>query len=254
MSDPVECKPQLSPKTQSKWEALLRHEPAVFFWLRGKWHMRTDRLGITCMLTQSAASALEAMKSQRQMREAPVGYYRCVESPQRPISNDLESPLARLFLLKDADGKNYIDATQLAAGERIRQDFERACLSPRVTTAYQQSVGSGGRHWQMSDNHIEKLSDGAIAARQNFNRALEAVGPELSGMVFHVCCLAGGLEQAEQRLALPRRSGKVVLSLALKILARHYGITPPKHRQAATSHWAMTDFKPQIAPQHERLI
>ena len=168
------------------------------------------------------------------------------------MTNDLESPLARLFLLKDADGKHYIDATQLAAGERIRQDFERACLSPRVTTAYGQSGSSGGRHWQMSDNHIEKLSDGAIAARQNFIRALEAVGPELSGMVFHICCLAGGLEQAELRLALPRRSGKVVLSLALKILARHYGITPPKQPQSSTGHWAVTDFKPQIAPRHGR--
>ncbi len=131
-----------------------------------------------------------------------------------------ESPLLRLFRRKDHMGQRYIDARQLAAGERLRADFERARLSPRVTSAYAESAGSGGRHWQMSDNSIEKISLGALAARDRLERAFAAVGPELSGILYQVCCLAAGFEAAEAILSLPPRSGKAILNLALTRLAR----------------------------------
>ena len=119
-----------------------------------------------------------------------------------PGFNDNENPLLRLFLRKGKDGETYIDADQFAAGELLRRDFERAMLAPRVTMPYQEPATSGGRHWSSSDNHIARLSDSALHARQKVHTALDAVGPELAGILFHVVCLAAGLEHAERRLAL----------------------------------------------------
>lgn len=166
-----------------------------------------------------------------------------------PEFNDSESPLARLFLRKDAVGKTYIDGQQFLAGEKLRSDFERAHLSQRITSTYAESAGSGGRHWQMSDNSIARLSDNAIAARQRLHHAFAAVGPELSGILYQVCCLAGGFEQAERILALPPRSGKAILSLALTRLARHYGLikTHQPRKTDSIAHWATDDYRPAIS-------
>jgi hypothetical protein len=53
---------------------------------------------------------------------------------------------------------------------------------------------------------------------------LEAVGPGLREILEHVCFAGSALEAAERGLGLPRRSGKMVLKLALQRLAAHYGI------------------------------
>lgn len=165
-----------------------------------------------------------------------------------------ESPLSRLFLRKDANGKTYIDGKQFLAGERLRKDYETAHMAQRVTSAYEESSGSGGRHWQMSDNSVSKLSDNAIAARQRLHHAFTAVGKELSGILYQVCCVSSGFENAELVLALPPRSGKAVLALALTRLARHYGIIKignPTPRDSI-SHWARDDYKPMVMPQQHQ--
>lgn len=165
-----------------------------------------------------------------------------------------ESPLARLFLRKDASGKTYIDGKQFLAGEKLRKDYEQAHMAQRVTGAYEESAGSGGRHWQMSDNAVTKMNDNAIAARERLHHAFAAVGPELSGILYQVCCVSSGFEHAELALTLPPRSGKAVLALALTRLARHYGLirtrnTTPKD---SISHWAVDNYRPSIMPQQHQ--
>jgi hypothetical protein len=95
-----------------------------------------------------------------------------------------------------------------------------------------------------------ELSDGAIAARERYMNALDAVGPELAGMLAQVCCLAAGLEQAERVMNLPRRSGKAVLGLALTSLARHYGLLHRRQGSAGLKSWGLDDYRPGI-PQPE---
>jgi hypothetical protein len=164
-----------------------------------------------------------------------------------------ESPLLRLFLGKSTGGKAYIDLNQFKAGEKLRIDFERAHYSQRTTSAYSESSGSGGRHWQQSDNSIERLNDNAIAARQRLQQAFSAVGPELSGILYQVCCVAAGFEHAERILALPARSGKAVLALGLTRLARHYGLIKihQPQKQASITQWALDDYRPAIPPVHQ---
>jgi Domain of unknown function (DUF6456) len=166
---------------------------------------------------------------------------------KNPDFNENESPVLRLFMRKNADGKGYLTLEQFKAADMLRRDFERSQMAPRMVASYREGVSAGSKHWQLSDNHVANLSDRAIAARENFHRALDAVGPELGGVLYQVCCLAAGLEQAERVLALPLRSGKAVLSLGLTRLARHYGLMG-RAETRATGQWALPDFKAQIAP------
>lgn len=154
-----------------------------------------------------------------------------------------ESPLLRLYKSRDPAGRPYIGDEQFAAGERLRRDYERACLERRITASWDQPVASGG----MVRNLAADLSDGAIAARERYHRALEAAGPEFEHILVHVCCLASGLEQAERLLSLPPRAGKAVLALALARLARHYGFVREGQRKPGRiGHWALEGYRPGI--------
>ena len=155
--------------------------------------------------------------------------------------NVAESPLAWLR------SRKLIGAEQFLAGEKLRADYERSRLERRITASWEvptAAPGAGGR--------IAEITDNAIAARQKLQRALDSVGPELSSILVHVCCLASGLEQAERLLELPQRSGKAVLALALTGLARHYGLLKaPTRAQLDIAHWAAADYRPAIATPSE---
>jgi hypothetical protein len=91
------------------------------------------------------------------------------------------------------------------------------------------------------------MSDAAVAARQRFYRALEAVGSELAGLLVDVCCHDLGLAAAERVRGWPLRSAKVVLELALTALARHYGlIAPERPSQSRPRHWGDDDYRPTL--------
>jgi hypothetical protein len=77
---------------------------------------------------------------------------------------------------------------------------------------------------------------------------MDAVGPELSSILMHVCCMAAGLEQAERVLDLPQRSGKAVLGLALTALARHYGLLEGQGRDLnrGVSQWGLEGYRPAV--------
>jgi Domain of unknown function (DUF6456) len=162
---------------------------------------------------------------------------------QSPSYHDGETPLVRLFMRKDAKGQTAINAMQFAAGEKLRIDYERAHLERRITSSWDAPGGS-----RSGANQIADVSDGAIAARQRLHNACVAVGPELTGILYQVCCLTAGLEQAERALEVPSRSGKAILGLALTRLARHYGLIQNPNPIAKTSigHWAREGYRPVI--------
>ena len=169
-----------------------------------------------------------------------------------PAFNESESPLYRLFSRKDATGRAAITEFQFAAGERLRTDYERASFEASITSSWEGERTGNRSYGTISDNRIASLSDSTIDARRRVHSAFDAVGPELTGVLYYICCLAGGLEQAERMLQLPQRSGKAVLSLALTRLARHYRLLKPPVRSAESpdfGHWALADFRPRIMPQ-----
>lgn len=161
--------------------------------------------------------------------------------------NDAESPLAWLRKRHGKDGKPLIGEQQYQAGERLRADFTKAQLEPRVTANWnaigasrQQKLGAG----------VQNLNDSALAARMRVEKALIAVGPELANILLDVCCFLKGIEDAERNNTLPQRSGKIVLKLALNALARHYGLLREDSRQPARralEHWGSPDYRPSLA-------
>jgi hypothetical protein len=131
-----------------------------------------------------------------------------------------ESPLAWLARRKGRDGRALIEPVQLLAGERLRAEFTRAQLMPRITANWDASVVTGPRGASPA-SFIET----AVGARQRVRAALDAAGPEFAGLLIDVCCFLKGLEQVESERRWPPRSAKVVLQLGLDRLARHYGLS-----------------------------
>ncbi len=86
------------------------------------------------------------------------------------------------------------------------------------------------------------MTDLIIASRQRVRLALDACGPEFSGILLDVCCFLRGLEDVERERGWPSRSAKVVLQLALDRLARHYGLrSDTKGTGAAIRTWLADD-------------
>ncbi len=171
-------------------------------------------------------------------------------TPTRPGFNADESPLAWLRRRKGKNGAGLISELEFLAGERLRADFAFAQLTPRVTASWNAALGAsaGGRRG-VPGAGVE-MADGVLAAAERVNRALHAVGPELSGILVDVCCHLKGLEDLERSIGWPQRSGKVVLQIALRRLASHYGLW--RETSAAQSagtrprHWGAPDYRPAI--------
>ncbi|QDL96727.1 DUF6456 domain-containing protein [Rhodopseudomonas palustris] len=143
------------------------------------------------------------------------------EGLARVTMDESESPLAWLARRKGRDGRALISAEQFVAGERLRADFTRANMTPRVTSNWGAPTGRAGQ-----GGGAGEMTDLVVAARQRVQHALDACGPEFSGVLLDVCCFLRGLEDVERERGWPSRSAKVVLQLALDRLARHYGVSP----------------------------
>jgi len=136
------------------------------------------------------------------------------------LVNDSESPLAWLARRKGRDGRGMISPNQFIAGEKLRADFTRGHLSPRVTSDWSAPTGRS----RTAGNGAGEMTDLVIASRQRVRLAMEACGPEFSGLLMDVCCFLRGLEEVERERGWPLRSAKIVLQLGLDRLARHYGL------------------------------
>ena len=155
-----------------------------------------------------AAQHRELSRETRDAGEAPV------------LVDATESPLAWLARRKDRDGRPFLDPAAFEAGERFRRDVTSAQLLPSVTSNWS-AHGSGGR---ADPSRLLLPSEVALAARQRIDRALDALGPEFSGLVLDACGFVKRLEIMEAERGWPARSAKVVLRMALAQLARHYGL------------------------------
>lgn len=133
--------------------------------------------------------------------------------------DESESPLIWLARRRGTDGRALIESHQLQAGERLRADFTHAQMMPRTTANWHAPVAGRGRDGGTSRPVTERV----IAARQRLRHAMNAVGPEFSGLLIDVCCFLKKLDAVERERQWPARSAKVVLQLALERLARHYG-------------------------------
>ena len=166
-----------------------------------------------------------------------------VEGHRQPARrNLLESPLGAIARLKDRDGKAFLPVEALEAGERLLSDFTRGQLQPRVTASWKPRLSSRGKG---QPGGQAEIADSAMAARLRFSKAMDAMGPELSGVAVDVCCFSKGLETVERERQWPVRSAKLMLRTALLALARHYA--PPQTSSTRRSHhWGAEDYRPAL--------
>lgn len=164
-----------------------------------------------------------------------------VEGTRQTVRRNLaESPLGTVARLKDRDGSAFLPSAAVEAGERLLADFTRSQLQPKITASWEPRLSSradGGRGGQAD------VAGSAIDARRRFGAAVEAMGPELSGVAVDVCCFSKGLELVERERQWPARSAKLMLRTALLALGRHYDPPRPDPRRRSHS-WGADDYRP----------
>lgn len=155
--------------------------------------------------------------------------------------NLAESPLSALSRLKDREGRPWLSEEAFAAGERLAADFERGGLQPRITATWEPRLSS---RVPGAAPAAVTLGDAALGARMRVTAAIEALGPELSGVALDICCFMKGLETVERERQWPARSAKLMLRTALLALARHYAPPPPVARRRHA--WGSEGYRPEI--------
>ncbi|MGR3501170.1 DUF6456 domain-containing protein [Pseudaestuariivita sp.] len=146
-------------------------------------------------------------------------------APRRVRYNLAESPLAALSRRKEKDGTPFLAPELVAAGERLREDFELAQLGPKVTQNWDKFLTAGTSSSYASSGG----QGGSDKAKDRVMAALRDLGPGLGDVVLRCCCFLEGLETAEKRMGWSARSGKIVLRIALQRLRRHYDETYGPH-------------------------
>ncbi|WP_050929835.1 DUF6456 domain-containing protein [Aestuariivita boseongensis] len=129
-----------------------------------------------------------------------------------------ESPLCALARRKDRDGRPFLPDDLVAAGERLREDFELAQVGPSIGQSWDRLLTGGIRGVSGSGG----APIGQSAAQARVLAALHELGSGLGDVALRCCCFLEGLETAEKRLGWSARSGKIVLRIALQRLKRHY--------------------------------
>jgi len=161
------------------------------------------------------------------------------------MMNIAESPLTLLQQRRNRKGEPFLTAAEFRAGERLRSDYTRGQIMPRLGVNWNAAGASGSRRG--GANGIAEMTDAALAARERVERAIAAVGPDLSGVLIDICCFLKGFELVEAERGWPARSGKVMLKTALSALARHYEPQPATRRGTTVLHWGAQDYRPSIS-------
>jgi hypothetical protein len=129
--------------------------------------------------------------------------------------NAAESPLGWLF------ARGFVSQRQYDAGERLRCDWERAQLAPRVTMAWDAAPVAPGRGGSAAR---PDLTGTQLDAKRRFSAAVAAAGPGLADILWRIVCAGEGMREAESALGWPARAGKLVLTFALDRVADFYRI------------------------------
>ena len=136
-------------------------------------------------------------------------------APRSVTVNMVESPLGWL------KARGMVTQRQFDAGDRLREEWERAQLSPSVTMRWDAAPLGGSRR---AAPRVLDPTERQLAAKARFEQAVAAVGPGMSDILWRVVCAGEGMREAERALGWPARAGKLVLGLALNRLADHYRI------------------------------
>ncbi|WP_298906319.1 DUF6456 domain-containing protein [uncultured Aliiroseovarius sp.] len=143
---------------------------------------------------------------------------------KKPRAAGAETPV-RVLARKRGNDKPYLGTDLVLAAERLNRDFALGQFEHSETqggwAVWMRDADAVGAKYPNAHNSDRKLD-----ARRRFATAIKAIGPELAELAVAVCCHEKGMECVERELSMPARSGKYMLRIALKYLARHYDSQP----------------------------
>ncbi len=134
--------------------------------------------------------------------------------PARSVTVNLsESPLGWLH------ARGHLSDRQFDAGEKLRADWERANLAPRITMRWDATPVAEAKRTAPA---VLNETEAQLVAKQRFASAVDHLGRDLSDIAWRIICGGEGVPLAEKNLGWPARSGKLVLKIALDRLADFY--------------------------------
>lgn len=202
---------------------------ALLEWIEGGAKGRVVRYQIT----QAGRQALNKLLAQQEARatgfsESQAAFLagpsrapaKSSASRARSRPTSAETPV-RVLARKRGKDKPYLDKDLVVAAERLNRDF---ALGQFEHAEVQGSWAAWMRNGEVMTamDPAGHPSDRKLDARRRFALAIKAIGPELAELAVAVCCHEKGMECVERELSMPARSGKYMLRIALKYLARHY--------------------------------
>lgn len=137
---------------------------------------------------------------------------------ERRRANLGHSAVAWLAGRRDAEGRPWLDAAQVAAAARLTLEAEAALAGPSLTMRWDALPRAGGGTAVRAEP-----TDRMLAAERRVEAALAACGAARA-MVEQICIHASALQAAERDLGLRRRQGRSLLRSGLRALATHYRI------------------------------
>lgn len=152
-----------------------------------------------------------------------------------PDNRELPEAVARLAVARGGEAA-FLDAHHLEAARRLTRLFARARLAQRVTMSYEPTrIGTKGA----GQGAQGELSASAADARRELGMLSKALPHECWAVLFDICGLDRGMQEIEIKRDWPRRSGKLVLRIALSQLANRYGLSPEAEGNQAgrQRHW-----------------
>lgn len=171
---------------------------------------------------ESRRAAEQGMEEDERRRpRAPV---RAANSGRRPRKRPVgaDAPLHVLARRRRSDGSPYLSSDLVAAALRFQESYELAQMGETITRDWEGLVT--GRVF--TDRAAQSSGPTRrLEAEQNLAAAIHALGPDLAESVIRAVCHEEGMEDIEAQLDFPARSGKIVLRIALRALARHYAET-----------------------------
>lgn len=185
---------------------------------------RISRYHITAAGRAALNKLLAETENQAQgFAEAQAGFVGAVQvtsAAGRPSRFSMaDSPLTALARRRDRDGSRFLNEALVAAGERLREDFELAQMGPRDTTNWKRFLTGEDRFGYVTDSGV---SGPSAMARERVAQAMQELGEGLADVALRCCCFLEGLESTEKRLGWSARSGKIVLRIALIRLSEYY--------------------------------
>jgi hypothetical protein len=196
-------------------------------------------------ICRAAPATANWLKRQLTGQDPFAGQHRLAEIDGDGIEHNLnESPILRLARPAGGEAQPFLCAAELAAGERLRLLVERAQLQGRTTMSYSPTHSvTGDRRGKAAE-----AGDMAIDARRRLDAIARELPADCFGVALDVCGFLKGLQQVEQERQWPRRSAKLVLRIALRQLARYFGLadTAEGPDSARAHYWRGENARPTV--------